>query len=250
MGLASDHEADRGQEQSKRTLPKFLFEMLEEEYIYRHGALPYERGWIFSAEDIKCDPKDLLAALLGLWWTRRRLPAITQDSFANLPHHQAMSLAVAMLNRLTRPPLILDVESLPETANPQLKQLMLGPLAEPDLPLVNRLLLEALFQPELAAIEDRRLAATNTRMLGRRPSALCLSGRGIRSATFSLGVVEGLARAGLLTGFDYLSTVSGGGYLGGWLSAWMHRHPQGGPGVEEALRRRPQAPLHPEPAEV
>ncbi len=248
MGLASDHDADRGQEQSKRTLPKFLFEMLEEEYIYRHGALPYERGWNFSAEDIKCDPKNLLVALLGLWWTRRRLPAITQDSFANLPHHQAMSLAVTMLNRLTQPPLILDVESLPETANPQLKQLM--PLAQPDLPLVNRLLLEELFKPGLAAIEDRRLAAINRLMLARRQSALCLSGGGIRSATFSLGAVEGLARAGLLTGFDYLSTVSGGGYLGGWLSAWMHRHPQGGPGVEEALRSRPRAPLDPEPAEI
>ena len=51
-------------------------------------------------------------------------------------------------------------------------------------------------------------------------SALCLSGGGIRSATFALGLVQGLSRRGLLSSFDYLSTVSGGGYLGGWLSAW------------------------------
>lgn len=43
---------------------------------------------------------------------------------------------------------------------------------------------------------------------------LALSGGGIRSATFCLGLVRGLAKNGLLKRFDYLSTVSGGGYLG------------------------------------
>ena len=43
---------------------------------------------------------------------------------------------------------------------------------------------------------------------------LALSGGGIRSATFCLGVIKSLARNGLLTRFDYLSTVSGGGYAG------------------------------------
>ncbi|MGY1529616.1 patatin-like phospholipase family protein [Luteimonas sp. A649] len=46
------------------------------------------------------------------------------------------------------------------------------------------------------------------------PWGLALSGGGIRSATFCLGLVRGLARTGLLRHFDYLSTVSGGGYLG------------------------------------
>lgn len=46
------------------------------------------------------------------------------------------------------------------------------------------------------------------------PWALALSGGGIRSATFCLGLVRGLAGRGLLKHFDYLSTVSGGGYLG------------------------------------
>lgn len=43
---------------------------------------------------------------------------------------------------------------------------------------------------------------------------LALSGGGIRSATFCLGVIKSLAKNGLLTRFDYLSTVSGGGYAG------------------------------------
>jgi len=45
-------------------------------------------------------------------------------------------------------------------------------------------------------------------------AALCLSGGGIRSAAFSLGVIQALARKGLLARFQYLSTVSGGGYAG------------------------------------
>jgi len=69
----------------------------------------------------------------------------------------------------------------------------------------------------------------------RQLSAICLSGGGIRSATFGLGVLQGLAHNKLLNKFDYLSTVSGGGYVGGWLSAWIHRHPKGLTGVESEL---------------
>jgi hypothetical protein len=64
---------------------------------------------------------------------------------------------------------------------------------------------------------------------------LALSGGGIRSATFGLGFIQGLSKLRLLTAFDYLSTVSGGGYIGCWLSAWIHRHPNGVAGVMEEL---------------
>ena len=70
---------------------------------------------------------------------------------------------------------------------------------------------------------DERLRALHALLHQRRPAALCLSGGGIRSATFGLGVLQGLARAGVLTRLDYLSTVSGGGYVGGWLTSWLHR---------------------------
>ncbi|CAB3809178.1 hypothetical protein LMG28688_06934 [Paraburkholderia caffeinitolerans] len=57
---------------------------------------------------------------------------------------------------------------------------------------------------------------------------LALSGGGIRSATFSLGVIQALCEGKVLREFDYLSTVSGGGYIGSWLSAQMlHRFPNG-----------------------
>jgi len=54
-------------------------------------------------------------------------------------------------------------------------------------------------------------------------AALCLSGGGIRSATFNLGTMQGLARAGVLDKFDYLSSVSGGGFIAGWLAGWIYR---------------------------
>ena len=50
---------------------------------------------------------------------------------------------------------------------------------------------------------------------------LALSSGGIRSATFSLGFLQALADAGLLRRFDYVSTVSGGGYTGGFLGALL-----------------------------
>ncbi|MDT4329035.1 patatin-like phospholipase family protein [Methylomonas sp. MV1] len=48
---------------------------------------------------------------------------------------------------------------------------------------------------------------------------LALSGGGIRSATFGLGVVQVLADHLLLHQVDYLSTVSGGGYTGSFISS-------------------------------
>ncbi|HEV2567962.1 hypothetical protein [Sphingomonas sp.] len=65
---------------------------------------------------------------------------------------------------------------------------------------------------ELAYVRERRSAAhipSNAPAVG-----LALSGGGIRSATISLGVLKSLSRLGLLRWFDYMSTVSGGGYTG------------------------------------
>lgn len=124
-----------------------------------------------------------------------------------------------------------------------------------DLRRFNRLLLEDAFPNNLKSIYELRLSATFARIHelnktpGRETAALCLSGGGIRSGTFSLGILQGLARRDLLRKFNYLSTVSGGGYIGGWLSTWINRHPQGLKGVSEALaNRRPSSALEPEAA--
>lgn len=52
--------------------------------------------------------------------------------------------------------------------------------------------------------------------------ALAISGGGIRSATFALGVLVALARRNLLYQFDFLSTVSGGGYLGSFITTFLN----------------------------
>jgi hypothetical protein len=54
-------------------------------------------------------------------------------------------------------------------------------------------------------------------------AGLALSGGGIRSASFCLGALQALDKAGVLKKIDYLSTVSGGGYIGTSLSAAMSR---------------------------
>jgi hypothetical protein len=55
---------------------------------------------------------------------------------------------------------------------------------------------------------------------------IALSGGGIRSATFNLGLLQGLQKTGLLKELDYVSTVSGGGYIGGFWTAWRHHERQ------------------------
>jgi hypothetical protein len=50
-------------------------------------------------------------------------------------------------------------------------------------------------------------------------AGLALSGGGIRSASFNLGVLQSFYRLGILRHFDYLSTVSGGGYTGAFVTS-------------------------------
>ncbi len=81
-------------------------------------------------------------------------------------------------------------------------------------------------------------------LFGQNLTALCFSGGGIRSASFCLGILQALAQRKLLSRFDYLSTVSGGGYIGSWLSAWRSRPEQNIAIVEESLVQ------YPEPKEI
>lgn len=114
--------------------------------------------------------------------------------------------------------------------------------------LANRLLLEAAFPTQLVKMRDRRLDVLYAAVREHETAALCLSGGGIRSATFALGVIRGLARHGLLGKFDFLSTVSGGGYIGSWLSAWMHH--AGAAEVQRELARASQEKLQPDPEPI
>ena len=82
---------------------------------------------------------------------------------------------------------------------------------------------------ELKVIRARRASAypgnTQEGQLDNIANDLCglsISGGGIRSSTFSIGVIQSLAKANLFKDFDYLSTVSGGGYTGSMLSTLLN----------------------------
>ncbi|HEV2720921.1 MAG TPA: patatin-like phospholipase family protein, partial [Thermoanaerobaculia bacterium] len=99
-------------------------------------------------------------------------------------------------------------------------------------------------------VRSEKLPALFTALHAKNQTALCLSGGGIRSATFALGVIQALAQRGsgaqsLLSKFHYLSTVSGGGYIGAWLSAYARR--SGGiDEVADRLKAPPEDPANPE----
>lgn len=95
--------------------------------------------------------------------------------------------------------------------------------------------------PDPVQLRDAVLGDPALRLTG-----LAFSGGGIRSASFCLGVLQSLARARLLSRFDYLSGVSGGGYILGWLLAWCYRTPGSLPAVEKILADR-TVPHEPEP---
>jgi len=87
---------------------------------------------------------------------------------------------------------------------------------------------------DFSQLDASDLPGTYGRLNNDNRSALAVSGGGIRSAAFGLGIIQCFADRGvvskldpnqtepLLQQFDYLSTVSGGGYVGSWLSGWLY----------------------------
>ena len=72
--------------------------------------------------------------------------------------------------------------------------------------------------------ERRRLGLEDRPIVG-----LSLSGGGIRSASFALGVLQALYGFGVFDRFHYLSTVSGGGYIGSALTYFRNVFREFGP---------------------
>ena len=70
---------------------------------------------------------------------------------------------------------------------------------------------------DLPDIPPESVPSTGLGLIG-----LALSGGGIRSATFSLGIIQALAKHEFLKKVDYLSTVSGGGFTGSCLSSVLN----------------------------
>jgi hypothetical protein len=110
---------------------------------------------------------------------------------------------------------------------------------------MSRISIEEVLEQELQQVETSRnlrlgenskRPATSETLVG-----LAFSGGGIRSATFNLGILQALAKARLLRTVDYISTVSGGGYIGSWLMAWMYHQRIGIKQVEEYLAKQSES---------
>jgi hypothetical protein len=147
----------------------------------------------------------------------------------------------------------LNTGRLPESVSTE-------PIPAPLLGHFNTLLIELAYREHVGDSHDMR--AVYRKIHERDVAAVCFSGGGIRSATFNLGVLQGLADRGVLSRVHYISTVSGGGYIGSWLSSWMRRHHDGPWGVVADMSGRPadatsgtaavppNDPLDPEPAPI
>ncbi|MEH2489351.1 patatin-like phospholipase family protein [Bradyrhizobium sp. AZCC 2230] len=78
-------------------------------------------------------------------------------------------------------------------------------------------------QAEQLLTEEKTFIASNRARDGRTDwYGLALSGGGIRSAIFCLGALQALAAKNVMPSFDYMSSVSGGGYVAAALQ-WLWR---------------------------
>jgi hypothetical protein len=71
--------------------------------------------------------------------------------------------------------------------------------------------------------QGRQLADGESPTPGHGLVGLAFSGGGIRSATINLGIAQALHQRGVFDHVDYMSTVSGGGYLGSSISTLMRK---------------------------
>lgn len=83
--------------------------------------------------------------------------------------------------------------------------------------------LRELLEAEAEIIKERRKAkGLPYERLEEDSIGIALSGGGIRSATVCLGIMEQFNRVGLIKKADYLSSVSGGGYLASYIHASLN----------------------------
>src|ERR1051325_6626742 len=225
------------------SLPLDVHEVLEQEYEAIHGPLETKPAATYRSEDIT-DAEWAKGCLAVCGFGGDSLSVLnalveTGKEFANLERSPAITEnGRKMLEMYTKG----EIDQTPDVRRRIVDEALSGAVRR-----IRDVRLDALYGT-LHKADD-----ANAR------TALCISGGGIRSATFALGVIQGLAGTGILEKFDYLSTVSGGGYIGSWLSSWSRRHKDGIKGVQDDLvradtgrltggmRQKPDAKIEPEP---
>ena len=207
------------------SLPYEVHEVLEQEYVSMYGPIDVPPA-DYSASDIIDEP-----------WAKAILLACGLDATAGV---------VATLNQLVAGrdlKSLLDSPAITDTGRDLINRhdVYTEGVSDDGRREINRAIVDDAFLGAVKRYRDLRLEALYAKLHAKSDNeartALCISGGGIRTATFALGIIQGLAGARLLDKFDYLSTVSGGGYIGSWLSSWVRRHPEGISGVQDDLVR-------------
>lgn len=228
----------------RRKLPVPFFEVLDQEHAALHGGATTSFSWDFAVDHLKDSCDGILEKIKRLF---------SEEDQKQLPAVAAKQQIVEWLNKLLHTPdcLYFDKEFPKAGLTKETVAMTRLNLDPPELTRLNRLLLEEAFPSHLKKIHDIHLDAVYRKIHDDEGSvALCFSGGGIRSATFALGVAQGLARRGLLSHFDYLSTVSGGGYIGSWLSSWIHRNGNAGEVFNQLTGGKAESVTEPEPGPV
>ena len=232
-------------------LPLHLFQILEEEHVSLYGAIRKETITRLNGREVTSRLNwDFYSGHIRKW---ERFKSHLVNNLGTIPEDLANCLlelnladwrteteALAAMNQLLGKYFYSREQFSQLTFGKATEKLLelypesdeLDRVSEQELREINRFILEELFPDYLESIREIRLAAVFQNRHEKPSAALCLSGGGIRSGTFALGLLQGMARHNLLKHFDYLSTVSGGGYIGGWLTAWIHRHAQPDRGLE------------------
>ncbi|HKW42026.1 MAG TPA: patatin-like phospholipase family protein [Gemmatimonadales bacterium] len=255
---------------SAEEAPLPLCLILEEEYRRLHPEHPLELTWLLEPDHVLDLPRlasklttadDPAAAWLAGQLSTETTPLLRRSVRGEaVPRQQVLSALLKDLNWLLEKDSLGAHRAFASLRLPRITADLLARQPDGDARVhLNRLLLEAAFPDALARIHAVRLTAFYVATQQHSTTALCLSGGGIRSATFALGLLQALARHGVLQEFDYLSTVSGGGYIGSWLTGWIHR--VGREAAIDALRRsvagdapdlpgKPRDPVEPEPVPI
>ncbi|HZG50684.1 MAG TPA: hypothetical protein VEZ40_00990, partial [Pyrinomonadaceae bacterium] len=156
-----------------------LYRVLEDEFIHQHGALP--PGYLNAKQSIDLEVEAQIAAEVEAEIAAEIEREADADRRAAHRRRSRLDMSEAELHRRA------------------LEQI------------------EGSFEERRAGKQKRYIVLLNEKFtaelyrhihdLSEKRTALCFSGGGIRSASFGLGIVQGLARYGLLERFDYLSTV-------------------------------------------
>ena len=171
------------------SLPLDVHEVLEQEYVALHGDLGPMPGEQYEEQDIVDDAwaQSILRACGIAGGTLEALKKLVADG--------------AEIAKLAKSPQI-------SQSGQKLLAIYLQSAPAEQTPAARRRISDDAFGGAVRSLRDLRLGEVYAKLHAKGDSearaALCISGGGIRSATFALGIIQGLANAGILSKFHYL----------------------------------------------